>query len=200
MEDFIQEDMNQEYQLQLKEQAVVELGIQQQYKNGKNVYNYISGTDAKAKAEILYTKGQNNVISRLCSGYAWNTALKFIETKYPNYATNGIGSNYYGNYADVSFTYTAIDGSTRTKNASNDGTGTIVPTGQTTPVNNIYDMGGNVAEYTTESVTLSNLTKYCTQRGGTSDNTEQEAPAAVHFTCGTDFEGDWLGFRVTLFL
>lgn len=27
-----------------------------------------------------------------------------------------------------------------------------------------------------------------------------EAPAAVHLMCGTDFEGDWLGFRVTLFL
>lgn len=59
-------------------------------------------------------------------------------------------------------------------------------------------MGGNVAEYTTESVTLSNLTKYCTQRGGTSDNTEQEAPAAVHFLINNGpYE---IGFRVTLFL
>lgn len=125
--------------------------------------------------------------------------MKFIETKYTGYGTNGKGSNYYGNYADVSFTYTAIDGSTKTKNASNDGTGTLVPTGQTTPVNNIYDMGGNVSELTTESITLSNNALYYTQRGGIVNNIEQEAPAAVHF-CINNAPYDFVGFRVTLFL
>lgn len=110
----------------------------------------MSYTDAKQQSEALYTKAKDNVISRLCSSYAWDTALKFIETKYESYATKGKGNNYYGNYADVSFTYTAIDGTAKTKAASNnDEDGIAVPTGQTTPVNNIYDMGGNLLELTT---------------------------------------------------
>lgn len=174
--------------------------MQQQYKNGKNVYNHISYTDAKAKSEALYTKSQNNVISRLSSGYAWNTTLKFIETKYTGYGTNGKGSNYYGNYKDVTFTYTAIDGSVKTKNASNDKTGTIVPTGQTTPVNNIYDMGGNVSEFTTEQGSCSvNNVSYVTHRGGAMFFESSEGPAAVHWcTDGSAIEN--MGFRITLFL
>ena len=170
--------------------------MQLQYKNGKIAYDFITYTDAKAKAEGLYTKTQNNVISRLCSGYAWNTALQFIETRYQNYATNGKGDNYYGNYADTTFTYTAIDGTSKTKTVSSDGTGTKIPTGQTTPVNNIYDMGGNVSELTTEVI---NYAETYTQRGGTANTTSGEAPAAVHFCCG-NIPYACIGFRVTLFL
>ena len=197
MEDIIQEDMKQGYYLQLKEQVVVEHLMQQQYKNGKNVYNYIAYADAKAKSEALYTKTQNNVISRLCSGYAWDTALKFIETKYQNYATKGKDDNYYGNYEDVTFTYTAIDGSTKTKNASNDETGILIPTGQTTSVNNIYDMGGNIAELTTGNII--NHSNWAIQRGASmSDNSE--TASGCRLGCGNAQTGNWLGFRITLFL
>lgn len=174
--------------------------MQQQYKNGKNVYNYIAYTDAKTKAEGLYTKSQNNVISRLCSGYAWNTALKFIETKYTGYGTNGKESNYYGNYADVTFTYTAIDGSTKIKNVSNAGTGTIVPTGQTIPVNNIYDMGGNITEFTTEQgAYIGDNTSYMTHRGGAMKFESSVGPAAVHWVTDNTAANS-IGFRITLFL
>ena len=43
---------------------------------GKQVWNYITRDKAKDLAEGLYTDTQNGVISKLCSGYAWDTALK----------------------------------------------------------------------------------------------------------------------------
>ena len=169
--------------------------MQLQYKSGKNPYNYITFADAKTKAEGLYTKTQNNVISRLCSGYAWDTALKFIETKYPNYGTSGKSDNYYGNYADVSFTYTAIDGTIKTKDVSNEGSGTLIPTGQTTAVNNIYDMGGNVVEITNEITKDGSKHAQC---GGCYGNTSEYAPGARTGVGSNLFA--FLGFRITLFL
>lgn len=53
-----------------------------------------------------------------------------------------------GNYYDTTFSYTDITGASKTKA---NGSYVLVPTGQTTPVCNIYDMGGNVFEWTTES-------------------------------------------------
>ena len=62
---------------------------------------------------------------------------------------------------DTTFSYTDITGASQTK-ASN--SQVLVPTGQTTPVCNIYDMGGNVFEWTTES--YSNTIYPYAERGG----------------------------------
>ena len=59
----------------------------------KQVWNYITRDKAKEIAEGMYDSN-NAVTSRLCSSYAWDTALKFIETKNAGYATNSSqGSN-----------------------------------------------------------------------------------------------------------
>ena len=72
------------------------------YSNGKavvqkdkQVWNYITRDKAKKVAEGMYANN-NAVISRLCSSYAWDTTLKFIETKNAEYATNSEGDNYSG--------------------------------------------------------------------------------------------------------
>ena len=98
-------------------------------------------------------------ISYLSSSYARDTALNFIQnnSEFKTYAssrdngTNGTDIN--ENWQDKSVTYVDANGASKTKVA---GTATRLPTGVTTPKCNIYDMGGNVSEYTTELNPLTN--------------------------------------------
>ena len=136
------------------------------------VYNYIRYTDAKTKAEKLYTKTDNHVISRLCSSYAWDTTLKFIQTQYPEYSTNSEGG--YNNQSSPTTT----------------GYDKIHPC-------NIYDMGGNVLEYTTE--TCNEVEYRYTIRGGCYKNSASDEPAAYR-TCNDGELYENVGFRITLFL
>ena len=115
----------------------------------KQVWNYITRDKAREVAEGMYTTN-GAVISRLCSSYAWDTTLRFIETKHEGYATNSEKGNY---------------------------SGTLQLTGQSTPVNNIYDMGGNVYEITSEVST--NSTNTVTLRGGTYYGSASSHPAAL---------------------
>ena len=92
------------------------------------VYDYVTINEAKELAEGLYTKTENNVISKLCSSYAWDTVLKFIEINNPEWITNSVGGNY----------YTGPD------------EGTNYHTTGYHSINNIFDLGGNVWEWTTE--------------------------------------------------
>ena len=99
-----------------------------------------------------------------------------------------------GNYIDTTFPYTDITGASKTK--ANDSR-VLVPTGQTTPVCNIYDMGGNVFEWTTESCSLSDG-PYAI-RGGNYGNNFANLPAGIRH-CDSDFAYDDNGFRLTLFM
>lgn len=51
------------------------------------VWNYITKDKAVEIVESMYSTNEA-VISRLCSSYAWDTTLRFIETKHSGYATN----------------------------------------------------------------------------------------------------------------
>ena len=73
----------------------------------------------------------------------------------------------------------------------------IVPTGQTTPVCNIYDMGGNVWERTTES--YSNTYYPYARRGGGYNSSFANIPAGFRDD-GSDDADDGDGFRLTLFM
>mgnify|MGYP005767198109 FL=1 len=158
---------------------------------GKQVWNYITRDKAKEVAEGLYTDAENGVISKLCSSYAWDTALKFIQTNYSTYPTNSTQ----GNYSDTEFTYTDLDGNSQTKA---NGEAVLVPTGQTTAVNNIYDMGGNVYEFTTEI--NNNTPKIYTVRGGYYNDTYTVATPAWRATASSTDAGAETGFRVALFI
>lgn len=138
---------------------------------GKQPWNYITKGKAQDIAEGMYTNS-DNVTSRLCSSYAWDTALKFIETIHPTYPTNSTEGNY---------------------------TATIKETGKTTPVNNIYDMGGNIREWTTEYCDLTDAHN-TTRGGGQSNTTASDAPAANRYRVGDIYGWDFIGFRTTLFL
>ena len=160
-------------------------------KKGQAPYNYVTRTQAKSLAEGFKTQ-QNystSINTKLVSSYAWDTAIAFIQNVNSDYGENSEE----GNYEDTTFSYKDITGASQTKE---DGDFASVPTGQTTPVCNIYDMGGNVCEWTTES---SSASSSYTIRGGGYDYIIDKFPAGYRL-CDGDKAYDSTGFRITLFM
>ena len=164
-------------------------------KAGQAPYNWISRAQAKSLAEgFSAKKGYTSVKSKLVSSYAWDTAIAFIQKTNSDYGS----SSEEGNYKDSpTFNYTGIADTEKNKQTKANGTDTLIPTGQTTAVNNIYDMGGNVWEWTTESCSDAGLPY--TDRGGVYYYNFAGTPAGFRVCTSDRAYGD-LGFRLTLFL
>ena len=159
-------------------------------KAGQAPYNYVTRTQAVSLAEGFATKQGYKAKTKLVSSYAWDTTIAFLQKVNSDYGS----SSEEGNYNDKTFSYTDITGASQTK-ASN--SQVLVPTGQTTPVCNIYDMGGNVWEWTTES--CSDTSSPYARRGGYYDSFFATYPAG--FRDGySDRANDIIGFRLTLFM
>ena len=164
-------------------------------KAGQAPYNYVTRTQAQSLAKGFSTKQKyTSVKSKLVSSYAWDTAIAFIQKTNSDYGS----SSEEGNYKDSpTFTYTGIADTEKNKQTKKNGTSTLIPTGQTTAVNNIYDMGGNVWEWTTES--CSYMSGPYTVRGGSCDDSFANGPAGYRANVSGD-ANDAYGFRLTLFL
>ena len=106
-------------------------------------YNNVTKTQAISLAEGFATKQGYKAKTKLVSSYAWDTTIEFIQKVNSDYGS----SSEEGNYYNTTFSYTDITGARQTKEKSSY---VLVPTGQTTPVCNIYDMGGNVFEWSNE--------------------------------------------------
>ncbi len=164
-------------------------------KAGQAPYNYIKYTDAKSLAEGFSGKqGYTSVKSKLVSSYAWDTAIAFIQKTNSDYGNSSEEGNYNNS---PTFTYTGIADTEKNKQTKANGTSTLIPTGQTTAVNNIYDMGGNVWELTTES--YSGTGSPCTIRGGSCTGGFADYPAGSRLG-SSDNAYFSNGVRLTLFL
>ena len=131
----------------------------------------------------------NKANSYLCSSYAWDTAIKFIQTHSTatNYATTK--ENFNENW---------IDKDVKDKNGNvikKSGTASRLNTGLTTAKSNIYDMGGNVTEFTTEL--NPNTSEAVVLRGGLYHHA---GPAGYRWDSTSGDAWDNYGFRSTLFL
>lgn len=141
-------------------------------------------------------------VSYLCSSYARDTALNFIQnnsefTTYASSRENGInGTNINENWIDKSVTYIDEKGNSATKAAR---TAKKLPTGVTTAKCNIYDMGGNVSEYTTELNPLTNGDNDATDilRGGNYNANTMPGHRGDIDSMSTR---PYFGFRTTLFI
>ena len=153
-------------------------------------YNYVKIAQAISLAEGFATKQGYKAKTKLVSSYAWDTTIAFIQKVNSDYGSSSEEENYY----DTTFSYTDITGTKQTK-AKN--SGVLVPTGQTTPVCNIYDMGGNVFELTTES--YSNTDYPCTLRAGVYYGSFTRCPPGDR-GYESDNARDMIGFRLTLFM
>ena len=133
--------------------------------------------------------GGEGATTYLCSSYSWDTAINFIQnTTGKNYATSIIGFN--GNWKSQE----VKDSSGKVIKPVN--TAQRLNTGLTTALCNIYDMGGNVGEFTTE---LNPGTSETVVLRGGNDNGDV-VPAGYRWDNDSGSALSNYGFRATLFL
>ena len=132
--------------------------------------------------------GGEGATTYLCSSYSWDTAINFIQnTTGKNYATSIIGFN--GNWKSQE----VKDSSGKVIKPVN--TAQRLNTGLTTALCNIYDMGGNVGEFTTELNPGTSETVVL--RGGYYNH---NYPAGGRWDVTSGNANSYSGFRATLFL
>ena len=132
--------------------------------------------------------GGEGATTYLCSSYSWDTAINFIQnTTGKNYATSIIGFN--GNWKSQE----VKDSSGKVIKPVN--TAQRLNTGLTTALCNIYDMGGNVGEFTTELNPGTSETVVL--RGG---HNFYNVPAGYRWDNDSGNALSYYGFRATLFL
>ena len=136
---------------------------------------------ARSMYNNVYTGNKNtetNVKSTLCYGVQWDAVMNFIDNKYVD------------NEATEEYL----------KNSKNQGnyTGSITKTGaqETYAVKNIYDMAGNVIEWTMEACDTDSRVF----RGGTFFGSGDVDPASYRIYFYPDRSNNDIGFRVTLYL
>ena len=132
--------------------------------------------------------GGEGATTYLCSSYAWDTAINFIQnTGTTNYATirNGFNENWKDKKVQ--------DNSGKTIKEEN--TEKRLKTGKTTAKSNIFDLGGNVAEFTTEI--NPNTDEPIVLRGG---NYRTYRASGDRCDIGATSSYTDRGIRVTLFL
>ena len=134
--------------------------------------------------------GGTGATTYLCSSYAWDTAINFIQNNgFPNYA-RAREDSYNENWVDKN----VKDSKENIIKAANKSE--RFSTGKTTPKCNIYDMGGNVIEFTTE--VMPSTSEPAVFHGG--DYYGNVYPAGQRIDGSTSSATSRLGFRATLFL
>ena len=158
-------------------------------KYNQTPYASITWSTAYGLAKKIITNSE--ATSYLCSSYAWDTAVNFIQNNSTakNYATSIEGFN--GNWNPQA----VKDPSGNVIKPA--GTSQQLNTGLTTQFCNIFDMGGNEAEFTTELNPGTSETVVL--RGGVYDY-YAGSPAGYRWDNGSGSAFISYGFRATLFL
>ena len=146
--------------------------------------NYIAWYTSYTRCLAL--KGSNNnITTMMITGSLWDETIDWLvssgatdlEGTALTYQLVGSNSTTFGNYYNATFNYIAKDAemptATETKETSKS---VLIPTGSAeyTKTNNIYDMAGNVWEWTTEAYS----TNYRVYRGGRYDGNGNNSPVA----------------------
>ena len=126
----------------------------------------------------------NNIETGMIWGNQWDRTLMWLMECNAKEETTGKSkeevisdSTSWGNYYNATFTYTNSSGSTSTKNS---GSSTRIPTGSTeyTKANNIYDLAGNVRDWTMEAYDILRRVS----RGGVFSSDGTNYPASYRST------------------
>ncbi len=159
-------------------------------KYNQTPYASITWSTAYGLAKKIITNSE--ATSYLCSSYAWDTAVNFIQNNSTakNYATSIEGFN--GNWNPQA----VKDPSGNVIKPA--GTSQQLNTGLTTQFCNIFDMGGNEAEFTTELNPGTSETVVL--RGGVYNYDVDLGPAGYRWDVYSGNAYISYGFRATLFL
>ncbi len=150
-------------------------------KIGVDTYNNVKRDQAKTLADGMYS-GKSYLITNA----AWDRTLGWIinSSNNVNLSAAVADSSSWGNYSGTSA-----------------GNGRLAKTGvfgDSTKVNNIYDLAGNVYEWT--SATSPITSGPCVIRGGVCYNSGSNSPASLRGYYNESIYYDVVGFRVALFL
>ena len=156
-------------------------------KKGANIWNNTTHQEAMNYSNELY-KDSDEVMSTLIYGIQWDAALKFIES-------NGYdikNSSSWGNYNDSVGNAATDSGNIQTSG-----------TNETWKANNIYDIAGNVEEWTMEADFREGIDDNVKRiiRGGNYGTSGKFAPASFRYRQnGIGVYSAIYGFRVALYL
>ena len=144
----------------------------------------------------------NNIETGMIWGNQWDRTLMWLMECNAKDETTGKSkeevisdSSSWGNYYNATFQYTNSSGVTATKNENS---GTRIPTGSTeyTKANNIYDLAGNVYDWTMEA----NSTIFRVLRAGSCYSTGSGYPARYRYLSYPSFSDSYYGCRAALYI
>ena len=169
-------------------------------------YNYVTCRQAQTLASNMES---GNYTSSLMFGVQWDLVLKYLETKGTAQADLKEDSTSWGNYynnlwniTNANSKYSTDYGSSWTSGAygakdSNDEILLSTGASDTFSKQGIYDLAGNVWEWTLEYTSASRSP--CAIRGGNYYNGASNGPAASRSSDDTTYYYDDVGFRVSLY-
>ena len=153
-------------------------------KKGATIWTNIDYTNAKASAESMISN--EYVQTGLLTGKAWDTTCHWIEgsLKSINESASLTDSRYYGNYKNSLAPANENSGAKRAAGFN-----------ENWKVKNIYDLAGNVWEWTSEKSNYS----YFIRRGGGCFNDGSSITVSYRYSNGS-FAFDDIGFRLRLYI
>ena len=153
-------------------------------KKDATVWTYINYTNAKASAESMISN--EYVQTGLLTGKAWDTTCHWIEDSLGsiNASASLTNSRYYGNYANSLAPANENSGTRRTAGFD-----------ENWKTKNIYDLAGNVFEWTSEVCRYSFI-----RRGGSYYGDGSVNPVSYRYDNGTSSAYESIGFRIRLYL
>ena len=156
-------------------------------KKDRTVWANLNYANVKENAEKMY-KWENNssVQSGLLTGKAWETTCKWIEDEIRkiNNSSTLSDSRYYGNYGN-------------SMSPANEGAGAVRTAGfsENWKTKNIYDLAGNLYEWTYETSGSNHL-----GRGGCVANYGNLCPVSYLASNILTYQERWVGFRIRLYI
>ena len=174
----------------------------------QNAYPYNNVICSQAQTLASGMVKSEKYTSSLMFGVQWDLVLKYLETKGTAQVDLKTNSTNWGNYCDNLWEITnenskyAPNGSGWTSGAYGKKTSNsniLLSTGasETFSKQGIYDIAGNVYEWTLEYTSYAGGP--CAKRGGGYFGNGSSDPAAIRYYYGTTNYSSYIGFRVSLF-
>ncbi len=170
-------------------------------------YNYVTCSQAQTLASNMES---GNYTSSLMFGVQWDLVLKYLENKGTSQADLKTNSTSWGNYSDnlwnitnenskYSKDYGSTTWTTGAYGVKASSLSILLSTGSsdTFSKQGIYDIAGNVWEWTLEYTSYSSIP--CATRGGNYVGNGASTPAAYRSVNGTTGCNNFVGFRLSLY-